>query len=251
MLPIDLSGRVALVTGSSRGIGRAIARTLFAAGASVVLNGRTESRELAQVRDELAAERADGVALAVGDVADPASARAVVRSAFDRWKRLDILVNNAGLMRGGLIGMIPDGDVAATINVNLVGALATIQAAARLMARTRNGAVVNVASIIGLEGAPGQFAYAAAKAGLIGATRSAAKELAASGVRVNAVAPGLIETDLIGHLKPEERAERLAGIALRRVGTPEDVAHVVLFLVSDHAAYVTGQVIGVDGGMVI
>jgi 3-oxoacyl-[acyl-carrier protein] reductase len=251
MLPIDLSGRVALVTGSSRGIGKTIATKLFAAGTKVVLNARSESEDLCTLRDELAAERPDDVAIAIGDVSDRAAVRTIVRTAFDRWKRLDVLVNNAGVLRDALIGMIPEGDMDTVIGVNLLGTIAAIQHAARLMARTRNGSIINVSSIIGVHGNRGQLVYGASKAGVIGATLSAAKELAPTGVRVNAVAPGFIDTDMIRHLKPGVKAERLASIAMQRIGTPDDVANVVLFLASDYAGYVTGQIIGVDGGMVI
>jgi 3-oxoacyl-[acyl-carrier protein] reductase len=159
MLAIDLSGRVALVTGSSRGIGLAIADRLFEAGANVILNGRTESDELASAARRLATRRADGIATSVGDVGDLQASKEVVRAAFNRWKRLDILVNNAGILRDNLIGMIPDEEIRAVLTTNLVGIIATTQHAARLMARTKNGSIVNIASIIGVRGNRGQFVY--------------------------------------------------------------------------------------------
>jgi 3-oxoacyl-[acyl-carrier protein] reductase len=251
VLTIDLSNRVALVTGSSRGIGLATAERLFAAGANVVLNNIAESEELAAAGAKLAAQRADGVAISVGDVGDPEAAKQIVRTAFNRWKRLDILVNNAGILRDNLIGMIPDEDIHSVLATNLVGVIATIQHAARLIARNKNGSIVNISSIIGVRGNRGELVYGASKAGVIGATLSAAKELAPLGVRVNAIAPGFIDTAMTAHLRPEVRAERIASIAMGRIGKPEDVANTVLFLASEYASYVTGQVIGVDGGMLI
>lgn len=244
---IELTGRVALVTGASRGIGLAIARRLADAGATVVVNARQLDEGLLEGWPQDVRER---IVLEAGDVSDPEVARRIVRGLFSRFKRLDILVNNAGIMRAAMIGMIPDADVRATLDVNLGSAIHMTQAAARLMARS-GGAIVNVASIVGLEGASGQLAYAASKAGVVGATRAAAKELAPKGVRVNAVAPGYIETDMTANLGAEVKAQTLKTIGLGRTGTPEDVADVVLFLCSDLSRYVTGQVLRVDGGMVI
>lgn len=244
---IELTGRVALVTGASRGIGLAIARRLADAGATVVVNARQLDEGLLEGWPQDVRER---IVLEAGDVSDPEVARRIVRGLFSRFKRLDILVNNAGIMRAAMIGMIPDADVRATLDVNLGSAIHMTQAAARLMARG-GGAIVNVASIVGLEGASGQLAYAASKAGVVGATRAAAKELAPKGVRVNAVAPGYIETDMTANLGAEVKAQTLKTIGLGRTGTPEDVADVVLFLCSDLSRYVTGQVLRVDGGMVI
>jgi len=247
MTKIDLSGRVAVVTGASRGIGFAIARRLLAAGATVIVNSR---RIDADVVAELLAVAPDRVHLEPGDIADPDGARQLVRAVFSRHKRLDILVNNAGIMRAAVIGMISDDDLRATLDLNLASPIHLIQAAARLMART-GGSIVNVASVVGLEGASGQLAYAASKAGVGGMTRAAAKELAPKGVRVNAVAPGYIETDMTENLGEAVRAQSLESIGLGRAGLPDDVADAVLFLSSDMARYITGQVLRVDGGMVI
>ncbi|GGF68607.1 3-oxoacyl-ACP reductase [Azorhizobium oxalatiphilum] len=246
-MSIDLSGKVALITGASRGIGLAVARRLIAAGATVVLNSRNFD---ASVADELAASAPDRVSVQAGDMADPEAARQLVRAVFARHKRLDALVNNAGTMRAAMIGMISDEDMRATLDLNLAAPMHLIQAAARLLARS-GGSIVNVASVVGLEGAAGQMAYAASKAGVIGATRAAAKELASKGVRVNAVAPGYIETEMTAGLGDEVRAQSLKAIGLGRAGTPEDVADAVLFLCSDMSRYITGQVLRVDGGMVI
>ncbi len=251
MVPVDLSNRIALVTGSSRGIGSATASRLLDAGATVVLNGRTITESLATVHRTLTADHPGRVHLIEGDVADPAQVKRIVRGAFDIAKRLDILVNNAGVLHEALIGMISEADVEETIRVNLTGVINTIQAAARLMARGKNGSIINVSSIFGRYGNRGVMVYAASKAGIIGATLSAAKELAGQGVRVNAIAPGYIRTDMIKHLSPEVHSQRMSSIAMGRIGEPRDVADVVLFLASDLSSYVTGQVIGIDGGMVI
>jgi 3-oxoacyl-[acyl-carrier protein] reductase len=244
---IDLSGRVALVTGASRGIGLAIAQRLAAAGASVVVNARAIDDGILAAFGTGEAQR---ISVLSGDVGAPEAAGQLMRAVFTRHKRLDILVNNAGVMRPAPIGMISDDDIDRTLATNLAGAIRLIQSAARLMART-GGSIVNLSSVVGLKGATGQLVYAASKAGLVGATLAAAKELAPKGIRVNAVAPGFIETDLTAALSPEVRTETLRSIGLARAGTVEDVADAVLFLASDLSRYVTGQVLGVDGGLVL
>jgi len=248
MPPLDLAGRVAIVTGASRGIGRAIAARLAEAGASVVACARTAPEEVAAA---LNATRADAAMAIGGSIDDPEFAKTLARTVFQKFKRLDVLVNNAGLMKPGNLGMMPDADIDATLKVNLAGALYLTNACARLMARGAGGSIVNMASIIGTRGVAGQAAYAASKAGLIGATLAAAKELAPQQIRVNAIAPGYIETDMTAALSPETRAQNIARIGMGRAGTPEDVADVVLFLASDLSRYVTGQVIGVDGSFVL
>jgi 3-oxoacyl-[acyl-carrier protein] reductase len=251
VIQLDLSNRTALVTGSSRGIGYATAARLLDAGATVVLNGRTMTESLETAHRALAVEHTNRVHVIHGNVADPVEVRRVVRGAFDIAKRLDILVNNAGVLHDALIGMISEADIEETLRVNLMGVIHTTQAAARLMARGKNGSIINVSSIIGRYGNRGQLVYSASKAGILGATLSAAKELAAQGVRVNAIAPGYIRTAMIEHLSPELQRQRILSIAMGRIGEPRDVADLVLFLASDFSPYVTGQVIGVDGGMVI
>ena len=248
---LDLSGRTAIVTGASRGIGLAIADTLAKRGANVVLGAHRDIDYIAHVASRLAATHDVKTWCAVGDVADPETSAALARLAFANTKRLDIYINNAGVLLDGLIGMVPQTDIDSTIGINLAGVLHGIQSAARLMARSGGGSIVNMASIIGRVGNVGQLAYGASKAGVIGATLSAAKELAPKNIRVNAVAPGFIETDMVRQIPSDKFKERLRSIAMGRIGTPQDVADTVLFLASDMSRYVTGQVIGVDGGMVI
>ncbi len=232
---------VALVTGSTRGIGLAAARRLTEDGFTVVVNG-TDADAARRVADELG-----GDALAF-DVADADAVQAAMRELFARHKRLDALVNNAGILDDALLGMIKP---QRTFDVNAMGVLNTMQAGARLLARGGGGAIVNVASIIGVTGNAGQVAYAGSKAAVIGMTRSAAKELAPKNVRVNAVAPGFIDTDMTRAMPQELFDERVASVGLGRAGTPEEVAEAIAWLASDRARYVTGQVLGVDGGMVI
>lgn len=247
MRTIDLSGRIALITGASRGIGLASARALLTAGAGLVVAAR---RIPDDVLAELEALGPGRVSFVEGAIEVPSVAKGLIKEVFARHKRLDILVNNAGRMKPAPIGMISDADIDEMLGVNLIGTLHLIQAAARLMAR-QGGSIVNLTSIVGRSGSAGQLAYSAAKAGVIGATFSAAKELAPKGIRVNAVAPGFIETDLTAALGEDVRAATVASIGMGHAGTPEEVADVILFLASDLSRYVTGQVIGVDGGMVL
>lgn len=236
--------KVALVTGGSRGIGEAISKGLKAAGYSVAASYAGNDEAAAKFTAET------GIKTYKWDVSDYDSCVAGIAKVEADLGPVDILVNNAGIMRAAMMGMISDADVSATLDLNLASPLHLIQAAARLMART-GGSIVNLSSVVGLEGAAGQLAYAASKAGVVGLTRAAAKELAPKGVRVNAVAPGYIETDMTAHLGEAVRAQSLQSIGLGRAGTPDDVADVVLFLCSDLSRYMTGQVLRVDGGMVI
>lgn len=243
---IDLTGKSALVTGSTRGIGRAIAETLAGCGARVGVVGRDQAR---------AAEAAAAISpRAVGfgcDVGDTASVTAMVEAAEQAFGGLDILVNNAGITRDNVLFRLKDDDWDAVLDANLRGAFASIRAAARGMLKRRWGRIINIASVVGLVGNKGQANYAASKAGLIGLTKSVAKELASRNVLANVVAPGFIETDMTAAMTPEARAALSQQIPLERLGTPADVAGVVAFLASDQAAYITGQVFVVDGGMVM
>ena len=245
----SLAGRVALVTGASSGIGAAIARRLAEEGATVAVNHRSGSAGAgAALVTEL--EAAGGTAAAFsGDVAHREECDAMVAAVVERFGKLDILVNNAGITRDGLLVRMSDEDWEAVIATNLSGTFYCCRAAGKVMMKARTGSIVNIASVIGLVGNAGQVNYAAAKAGIIGLTKSVAKELAVRGVRANVVAPGFIETPMTARL-PEKVAEAAREtIAMRSFGTPQDVAAAVAFLASDDAAYITGQVLAVDGGM--
>lgn len=248
--PDALAGRVALVTGSTRGIGRAVAEALLSAGAKVWLNGR-DPAAVDALRETLVAEHDGRVEALAFDVADPAALRAGFQKIAQADKRLDILVNNAGVMSESLIEMTALAAIDAMLAVNLRGMLLTSQLGARLMARAGGGSIINIASIIGRVGNPGQVAYGASKAGVIGATLGLAKELGSRKIRVNAIAPGIIDTELLADMSDDKRAELLARVALGRIGTPQDVARLALFLATADAEYITGQVIGVDGGWVV
>ena len=243
-----MSGRVVFITGASRGIGRACALAFAREGAQLVLNART-AEALADVHATAIAAGAPEPLLCAYDVADADGIKAAFQRVFKAHGRLDVLVNNAGRMDAALLGMMSQAVLREEIDVNLTGTILHMQAASRLMARGGGGAIVNLSSIVGRFGFEGQVAYGAAKAGVIGATLSAAKELASSQVRVNAVAPGVIETELHRGQTLQQREESLARIRMGRAGTPEEVAALVHFLASDAARYITGQVIGIDGGM--
>jgi 3-oxoacyl-[acyl-carrier protein] reductase len=245
---IDLGGRVALVTGSTRGIGRAIAGTLAEAGARVAVVGRDKQKAEAVASEIGPADRARGFAC---EIADPASVSALVEDTERTFGSVDILVNNAGLTRDNLLLRLKDDDWDLVLNANLRGAFVAIRAASRGMIKRRWGRIVNMASIVGIVGNKGQANYAASKAALIGLTKSVAKELASRNVLANAVAPGFIETDMTAVLTPDARTALAAQIPLERLGTPADIAGMVAFLASEYAAYITGQVFVVDGGMVM
>lgn len=243
---IDLTGRTALVTGSTRGIGRAIAERLSLAGARVAVVGRDQARA-EQSASEIGAE-ARGYAC---DISDPGSVTALVERVEKDAGAVDILVNNAGITRDNILFRLKDEDWDAVLDANLRGAFVAIRAASRGMMKRRWGRIINIASVVGLVGNKGQANYAASKAGLIGLTKSVAKELASRNILSNVVAPGFIETDMTAGMTAEARAVLSQQIPLERLGTPADVAGVVAFLASDFAAYITGQVFVVDGGMVM
>lgn len=247
-----LEGKVAIVTGAGtagKGIGQACAMALAGAGASVLVASRTEANART-VADEIIA--AGGRALAIGvDVVQAEQVDAMVAAALKEFGRVDILVNNAGVTRDGLIARMSEEAWDAVLDTNLKGAWLCTKAVARPMMKQRSGAIVNMSSVMGLMGNAGQANYAASKAGLIGLTKSAAKELAARNIRVNAVAPGWIETAMTAEFGEDFREQVLGRIPLARLGTSEDVASATVFLCSDAAAYITGQVLTVDGGMVM
>jgi len=245
---MSLAGKVALVTGGSRGIGRAVCLRLAALGTVVGINcvSRTEAARAVQAEIEAAGGRAF---VAPFDVADSQAVAEAIKKILADHGSLDILINNAGITRDGLMARMKDEDWDAVLNTNLKGAFLCARAAARPMMKSRWGRIVNISSVIGYLGNAGQVNYASAKAGLTGLTRSMARELASRGVTVNGVAPGYIVTDMTSGLDEEIRTKILAQVPLGRLGTPEDVAAAVAFLVSDEAGYVTGEVLHVNGGM--
>ncbi|MDA1193642.1 MAG: 3-oxoacyl-ACP reductase FabG [Planctomycetota bacterium] len=250
MIRVDLGGKVALVTGAGRGIGAAIARRLGASGAHVIVNYRSSEAEAHAVTKSIL--DAGGHAVAVqGDIGDAESTEALFAGVLKQHGDLDILINNAGVVKDGLLVTMRDADWQRVIDVNLTGLMRTTRLALRSMMRARKGSIVNLASIQALRGGRGQANYAAAKAGVLGLTRAAALEVADRGVRVNAVLPGFIETDMTQVIQRRAGDTVLAQIPQARFGQPEDVACLVAFLASEAAAYITGQALVVDGGLSI
>ncbi|WP_312707825.1 SDR family NAD(P)-dependent oxidoreductase [Stenotrophomonas sp.] len=244
------SAPVILVTGASRGIGRAICHLLAARGAQLVMVAR-DGAALQSLAAELIARGAPAPMLDVIDLADADAVATVFKQIFSHFGRLDGLVNNAGVLHEGLLGMIRPEDIDRVLAVNVKAPLMTMQYAARLMTRAQRGSIVNLVSIMGVNGAAGLSLYAASKAALVGATRAASKELATKGIRVNAVSPGFIDTDMTRAMPGTAHAKRVASIGMGRAGTPEEVAELVAFLLESRSAYITGQVIGIDGQMVV
>ncbi len=245
---MNLKGKVALVTGGSRGIGRAVSVRLAGAGAFVIVN-YARNEEAARETLRLIGEAGGDGTIARFDVSDDRESTDAIAALIKEKGRIDILVNNAGESRDGLLVRMKDRDWDRVIGTNLKGAFHCCRAVAYTMMKQRGGRIVNVSSVVALSGNAGQANYSASKAGLVGLTKSLARELAPRAICVNAVAPGLIDTDMTSAMTEEQRESVLAGIPLSRLGTPDDVAGVVLFLASDEAGYITGQVIGVNGGL--
>ena len=247
-MQIDLGGKVALVTGASRGIGRATATVLAGCGAAVIVNYRGQAEAAAEVVAQI--EAAGGRATAVqADVSDAGDVERLVKTTTETYGSLDILVNNAGIARDNLLLRMKDDEWDSVIDTNLRGTYLLTKAVLRPMMRARRGRIITITSVVGLLGNAGQSNYAAAKAGLIGFTKSVAREMASRGITANAVAPGFVETDITAGLSDSVRETALAAIPLGRWAQPEEVANVVAFLSSDAAAYITGQTLAVDGGM--
>ena len=250
LMNVNLNDRVAVVTGASRGIGKAIAIELAACEARVVVNYNRNSEAAEEVVKAI--QSSGGEALAVrGDVSVPEMAQGLIGAALSSFGRVDILVNNAGITRDTLLMRMSEEDWDAVLDTNLKGAFNCIKSVTKTMMKQRYGRVVNVTSVVGLAGNAGQTNYSSSKAGLIGLTKSVAKELGSRNITVNAVAPGFVETELTDTLSDEMKSATVSMTPLGRLGSPEDIAYAVAFLVSENASFITGQVLSVDGGLVM
>lgn len=247
---MNLKDKVAVVTGASNGIGREIALTLAQRGASVIINYRSSAEKAEKLKEELLSMNLQAETFRA-DVSDFSEAQSLIDFAIQKFGRLDILVNNAGITADNLVLRMTEEDFDRVINVNLKGTWNCSKHAARYMTKQRSGKIINISSVVGIVGNPGQSNYAAAKAGIIGLTKALAKELAKRNVTVNAVAPGFIKTDMTQSLNPEWISEIEKNIPLGRLGKTKDIAKVVAFLCGEEADYITGQVINVDGGLVM
>ena len=245
----NLTDKVAIVTGASRGIGEAIAKQLSSCGAKIILIARN-SDQLVAVKETIISN--DGIAESMaGDVSNLNSISEIVTNTIDKWGQIDILVNNAGIARDNIIMRMKEDDWDSVMNINLKGCFNGIKSVARPMIKNKAGRIINITSVIGQIGNAGQSNYAASKAGIMGLTKSMAKELGSRNITVNAVAPGYITTDMTNELNDEVKEQLKSSIPLGRLGTPDDVANLVCFLASDEAGYITGQTFNVDGGMVM
>ena len=245
----NLTDKVAIVTGASRGIGEAIAKQLSSCGAKIILIARN-SDQLVAVKETIISN--GGIAESIaGDVSNLNSISEIVTNTIDKWGRIDILVNNAGIVRDNIIMRMKEDDWDSVMNINLKGCFNGIKSVARPMIKNKAGRIINITSVIGQIGNAGQSNYAASKAGIMGLTKSMAKELGSRNITVNAVAPGYITTDMTNELNDEVKEQLKSSIPLGRLGTPDDVANLVCFLASDEAGYITGQTFNVDGGMVM
>lgn len=247
---MNLEGKAALVTGASRGIGREIALELARQGANVAVNFAGSEAKANEVVDEIKALGRDAFSIKC-NVANTIEVTEMVKAAIDQFGRLDILVNNAGITRDNLLMRMKEEEWDEVIDTNLKGVFLTTKAVTRQMMKQRQGRIINLASIVGVSGNPGQANYVAAKAGVIGLTKTTAKELASRNITVNAIAPGFITTDMTDKLPEDIKAEMLKQIPLARLGEPKDIAKAAAFLASDDAAYITGQTLHIDGGMVM
>ena len=245
-----LNGKIAVVTGASRGIGKAIAMKFAQLGATVVINYNGSAQKAEEVKQSIIADGGRAV-IKQCNVADYDACEAFIKEVIDQFGRIDSLVNNAGITKDGLIMQMSEEDFTNVVDVNLKGTFHCIRFASRQMMKQRSGRIINMSSVVGISGNAGQINYAASKAGVIGMTKSAAKELASRGITVNAIAPGYIETDMTNVLSDKVKEETMKQIPLGRLGQTEDIAAAAAFLASDEAGYITGQVLAVDGGMAI
>lgn len=241
--------KVAMITGATRGIGKQIALTLANEGYNIVLNYRTENDELKQLKNEIESKKVKCLTVQ-GDVTNFEDCKQMIESAIKEFGKIDVLVNNAGITKDMLLARMKEEDFKQVIDVNLVGTFNMTKNVISYMMKARNGRIINISSVVGIAGNAGQTNYSASKAGIIGFTKSLAKEVASRNILVNAVAPGFIETNMTDVLKQEVKDEIAKNIPLKRMGTPQDVANVVKFLSSEDSSYITGQVISVDGGMI-
>jgi len=245
-----LREKIALITGATKGIGRSICEVYAKNGATIILNARDEDEALL-LAENLKNTYNVTVYVVVFDVANADEVKNAFKSIFKLTKKLDIVINNAGILESSLLGMVTQDMIEKTYSTNVYGLYYVTQYAARLMSRSKSGSIINLTSIMGVNGSAGQIVYSGSKAAVVGITKSLSKELATNNIRVNAIAPGFIDTNMTQNIPEDKYKERIASIAMERIGKPEDIANAALYLGSDLSSYVTGQVIGVDGGMLI